>query len=295
VFDKLSNKSTIKYLDSVNADYELGTSGQIISVSISRNADNVLKKLRPFKLLKDIRFYPGHGLSDAGIQYLKQAVDLESLDLNCCLSNRISPDAFSFFAVLHNLQKLSISYDGDGDAVMPYLVRAAELRSLRLFGNFSSNGLQYLSNLSNLEKLYLDGIMASDASMPHIAKLKNLTLIDLKYSPIHDKGIAEIGNLKKVKSLCLSGTKITDKGIDAISGFSHLRLLALERTRISDESLRSIRGFHKLETLLLDKTNITDDGLKQLYHLEKLNLISLLGTKVTGKGNRSQSGEQFYQ
>ena len=93
--------------------------------------------------------------------------------------------------------------------------------------------------LNQLKKLHLQDTKITDTGLMEVAKLKQLTSLNLYCSGINpsqitDAGLMEVGTLTNLTMLNLDGQKIiTDKGLKELAKLTKLRALHLRRTRVS--------------------------------------------------------------
>jgi uncharacterized membrane protein len=110
----------------------------------------------------------------------------------------------------------------------------------------SNQGLKHLSDLSNLESLYLDNARVSDDGLKYLSNLSNL------------------------HNLSLTNTQVSDEGLKHLTGLTELECLYIENTQISDEGLKHLIGLTNLISLYLDNTQVTEEGIKELqYEIQK--------------------------
>ena len=93
--------------------------------------------------------------------------------------------------------------------------------------------------INQLKKLHLQDTKITDTGLKEVAKLKQLTSLNLycseiSSSQITDAGLMEVGTLTNLTMLNLDGQKkITDKGLKELAKLTKLRALHLRRTRVS--------------------------------------------------------------
>ena len=96
-----------------------------------------------------------------------------------------------------------------------------------------------LANLNQLKKLHIQDTEITDVGLKEVAKLKQLTSLNLycseiSSSQITDAGLMEVVTLTNLTMLNLDGQKkITDKGLKELAKLTKLRELHLRRTRVS--------------------------------------------------------------
>ncbi len=101
--------------------------------------------------------------------------------------------------------------------------------------------------LNQLKKLHLQDTKITDTGLMEVAKLKQLTSLNLYCSGINpsqitDAGLMEVGTLTNLTMLNLDGQKIiTDKGLMELAKLTKLRALHLRRTRVSFTAVGKLR------------------------------------------------------
>jgi hypothetical protein len=113
-----------------------------------------------------------------------------------------------------------------------------------------------LMSLSHLH-LVLSGPRFEDGTLSDLHKLKNLRVLDVRY------------------------TRASDKSLRSIAQLADLEKLYLSRTRVTDAGLLQLKNLRQLTELFLTDTAVTDDSLHQLEKLPRLKRVSLRGTRVT--------------
>ncbi|MGV8947924.1 MAG: leucine-rich repeat domain-containing protein [Candidatus Paracaedibacter sp.] len=205
-------------------------------------------------------------ITDVGLSYLKEAKNLQSLNIRDCE------------------QHLSYKNDGITREGLKNLSQLTSLRWLNLSGMpITDETLKDLSNLKNLETLIFRGGHITSTGFNHLLKLKNhlkrlslafcqdghtneellkflqsmeLIALDLTNTKINDEGIEQLN--KKIKFLNLDQTPITAKSINALENLEDLTFLRLGYQfsgghRIEEENLKQL-------VVKFPHLNITWDG-----------------------------------
>jgi len=113
-----------------------------------------------------------------------------------------------------------------------------------------------LMSLSHLH-LVLSGPRFEDSSLTDLHKLKNLRVLDIRY------------------------TRASDTTLRRIAQITDLQKLYLSRTRITDHGVKHLRNLRQLTDLFLTDTVVTNSSLRPLEQLPSLRRVSLRGTRVT--------------
>ncbi|NND99647.1 MAG: hypothetical protein HKN47_20205, partial [Pirellulaceae bacterium] len=75
-----------------------------------------------------------------------------------------------------------------------------------------------------------------------LAKAKNLTEVDLSWTPIDDAGVVALSDAHDLEVLWLTGSKVTDQSIDQIARFRKLESVDVQRTGITDAGLARLKA-----------------------------------------------------
>lgn len=88
-----------------------------------------------------------------------------------------------------------------------------------------------------------DGMLAS------VAKLPNLTRLQIQQNPITDAGIATLESLQNLETLNLYGTQVTDAALASIEKLPNLKKLFLWQTQVTPEGVEGLKA--KLPKLIV--------------------------------------------
>jgi hypothetical protein len=89
--------------------------------------------------------------------------------------------------------------------------------------------------------------------------------LNLESTATTDASLAHIATMKELKELDLSHCKVTDQGIAALRGHPNLRQLWLDQTQITDASVDLLLSLPKLERLSVERSGISDQGKKGIF------------------------------
>lgn len=135
--------------------------------------------------------------------------------------------------------------------------------------NFDDSCKDIFSGYLKLSDLTIEYASISGVTLKEIAKLNNITRLDLTGSTIHDDDLKYLGDLPKLNNLVLQRTKITDKGLKILSE----------------------QKMNNLVYLWLDETDISDEGAEHLLKIKSLSNVTMVKTRVTEKMvNRLRKG-----
>ena len=231
----------------------------------------------------------------------------------------VNDDAMKSITSLENVRELILIRTSVTDAATEAIARMPSLTYLNLLASngVTEWGVTRLSECQTLGTLDLSGLPLTDACLPSIARLENLSGLALRSTQISDEGLKQLWPLRYLGRLCLSGTKITDVGLAHLQHFQYLvsvelmdmpqltnkgirnllncpslTEIELRQSPVSDELLAILCENPCIQRLTLDGTTITDQGLRDLERLWNPADISLTGTKVKAAGVR-RLGERF--
>lgn len=93
----------------------------------------------------------------------------------------------------------------------------------------------------------------TDAAFPAIARMANLTRLDVSRTAATDSGLHALGPLGQLEALNLYGTGITDAGITALAALPRLRRVYLWQTAVTPEGVARLKtAAPKLEVVVGD-------------------------------------------
>jgi tetratricopeptide (TPR) repeat protein len=97
----------------------------------------------------------------------------------------------------------------------------------------TDRGLAALRDMPALRTLYLTDCPFSDAALPYIGGMKQLSTLGLGGTKVTDAGLVHLKNLNKLAFLSLSNTETSDQGIAVLLDLKGLRQLLLGGTRVT--------------------------------------------------------------
>lgn len=152
-------------------------------------------------------------------------------------------------------------------------------------------GLKELQQLTNLQRLNVDGSQVSAAG------LRNFSKALPEVEPVVDAlSVAGLNSLRELGAKCelndsfdavavhLDGQDITHEALSGIAKQSSLRSLVLSDAAVEDVDLQIIASLKKLTKLHLSFNEITDDGLVYVKKLKQLEELDLQGNAITDDG-----------
>ena len=165
------------------------------------------------------------------------------------------------------------------------LYKLAEMRGLRWLAltgtGISDRGIDSLSMLPKLERLWLSQTQITNAGLEELASMSSLTHLSIEATPTSDQGLAFLVGLPKLRSLILGSPLFTLAGLRQLKQARLIEHLYLDRLPVDDSVLAAIGELHQVQTLSLRQTAITDNGLRYLNQLQKLRELHLDGCRLS--------------
>lgn len=166
------------------------------------------------------------------------------------------------------------------------LTGLAKLKSLKTLtcqrGKITAAGLKALDGSTTLVELNLTGCPLDDSAAPHLAKLTNLTMLNVSVTKLTGKGLAAVAaGATKLTILGADGTGVTDADLPAFAALPGLTHLSLGGTAVSDVGMAALAKSKSLTSLTLHDTKVTDTGVVSLAGLPKLQFLTLYRLGLT--------------
>lgn len=154
------------------------------------------------------------------------------------------------------------------------------LRRLSLGGTrISEAGLSYLTDLQDLEELFLDGVRMRGAGLEPTSAFALERTQGEGGMELSRVALAHIGELTALRVLSLRGTILPEQGLRSLRGLSALRELDLSYTRIriggtwrwlGDTEIERLRDLEQLEFLDLSRSHVSDASVTRLVRFKQL-------------------------
>lgn len=302
-------------IEAIGAKLKRDGNGNITTVDFrgTEVGDDDLKSLAGLKKLSSLQLNDT-AITDAALAHVGTLTTLTNLDLRGC---EVTDDGIPSLSGLTNLKALRFSgKTGKTDVTddsMHVIANFPKLKVLALdFLKFaaSAEGLSELSNLKEMQELYIGNTLVNDESLKviaesfpklkklraaasqvadeglvQIAKMSNLEEVDLSENvQIYDSSLEHIAGMKQLKKLNLWKVPIADDGVEYLAGLTNLEWLNLDQTGLGDDGLAYLSGMAKLTFLHLGSTGITNDGLEHLKSLTSLKDLKVTRTDVNEEG-----------
>ncbi len=190
-----------------------------------------------------------------------------------------------------DLQTLSALYltsrEKVGDAELEkYVSKLTTIKVLTLDGTkVTSEGVKHLKSLVNLEYLQLLSLKGINGQcIDALSSLPALERLQLGGTGFQTQDIALLAQkLPNLKTLNISKLNVNG-AMSEIGKMKNLKDLSLHYTDLNDDGLKQISQLTTLESLSLMDTQVTDQGMEALENLTQLTMLNLMNTKITDKG-----------
>jgi Leucine-rich repeat (LRR) protein len=224
--------------------------------------DKGVAEIAKCKLLKELTI-GSIGITDAGLDDIARLSNLKVLSLLGCPN--VTNKGLAKLTALKSLRNLSVN---DADITI--------------------GGLSCLNQLPNLVTLRLDDVRQDDSGLDRsrLTKLEDLSLYtktrrvdkhkqQIVREPLHDYDLACLAKLTQLTTLQVSHGGITDNGLKHLSGLTNLGRLWVGGEKITDKGLLHLTNMSKLSSLGLTG-NFTDEALVYLERLPTLTTLDIM-------------------
>ena len=96
-------------------------------------------------------------------------------------------------------------------------------------------------NPASLEQLTLEATKASSSLKSWLSKAKNLTELDLSFTPMDDSVVPAIMTADQLQVLWLTGTQVSDVSIAEFAKLDNLKSIDLQRTKVTSGGIRKLK------------------------------------------------------
>ena len=203
--------------------------------------------LAPIRGMPRLKLFTGE-MSDTKAKHLAGLRKLEFLNIG---SPKLTDVGLKYLRDLKRLEYLRLndsSIHGDG---LRHLCELPRLESLFL-DNSQLEDLTWVSRMSSLEHLSIDGTKIDDANVAHLAKLPNLRSLSLNDTQVSDAALAHLKKIPKLREIYLNYTKISNAGLRQIQEFANLEHLSIYGIVNDEEGIAILENFTNLNTLYFD-------------------------------------------
>jgi hypothetical protein len=254
------------------------SSGEVFSIQITHDFQRV--QLKHFPTLRSVEL-SGQEVTDATLDALAVVKQLSSLTLSQTSVSDAGLRKLKGLTGLNSLGLIGQTFTGDGLRQLQHVPR---LRTLFLHSAVGERELELLTEVSQIESLYLSEVRFNQECVDILNQFKRLRRLALTVTSADDDRLQWLGQVTVPLQLTLMGsTNVTDAGWKKLEG-ARLFELTLMRTPITDAGMANLGAMPLLESLVIFDAPITDVGLQQLQRQKALQMLMLRNTKVTDHG-----------
>lgn len=219
----ISNLTRLESLSLTGTDITAGGLDQIANLRYLRTLqlpnfpidDDVLRRLSRLVEMQNDLGPIDESVTDAGLAYLRDFRNLESLSLR---GTQISDDGMKALANLVNLRFLDLSRTAIGD-----------------------RGIQHITRLGKLEYINLDKTLVTDESASVVRTWTNLTHVSSNETDVGDTWAARLSELKNLEYTGLNRTRVTDIGLASFRKSPALKALNLSGSAVTVQGVDDLR------------------------------------------------------
>lgn len=159
------------------------------------------------------------------------------------------------------------------------LVRLAEegqTVSIAMDAPVTATMLGDLQRVPKLVELLIDQGTIDDSGLATICeRLPELEHLRIRLSPIGDEGARQIAKLKQISMINIPQSKITAAGIQSWSDLQSLNHVRLGGKQLNDATMAELAKIPNLQSLHLIGPSITAEGIQQIAQASKLSSLYL--------------------
>jgi Leucine-rich repeat (LRR) protein len=141
-----------------------------------------------------------------------------------------------------------------------------------------------LSDLPDLESLFLGRTSLTDEGVAHLAGCRALRELSLSETGVTSAGIGALMRLPVLERLYLAKTPIGGEGARRAATLAQLTHLSLQGVQLADDDLALLKRLERLEWLDVSATPLSDAALVHLGQLGKLRQLNIAATSLSDAG-----------
>lgn len=248
-------------------------------------------------------------ITDASVETIARSFpDLKELDLSS--NTLMTSSAMRVIAELTGLERLTLIQNNFNDLGTTHLSKLQNLRALDLRGNMEAGdmtmevvgqlprlaslrhrtttvtdfGMEALSNSTTLDSLLIQDFMITSMSGDHLAKLENLTQLEIfRCQGFGSEGVQALAGMKLTRLTLRDLPMVDDSALQVLTELPDLRRLYLhELASISDFGLENLAALQSLELLdIWEVPQMSDATIDVIANLPNLRQLSIRTTSVT--------------
>jgi Leucine-rich repeat (LRR) protein len=290
--------------------------------SLCRITDASLVHISDMPKLENLFLHPMRNITDDGLAHLSKMRSLKKLNIG---NSQVTDRGLGYLSRIKTLEHLDLPQEQKGitDRGLAHLGQLPNLKHLSIsrihFSDpkmnreyYTDKGLAELAKCRLLENLSIGSIGITDAGLSDIAKLKNLTDLNLfGCNNVTDIGVAKLTALKSLRNLKIRHSDVSIAALNHLKPMPNLTklnvfptkrngaildisgLTALEDIDFSfgsysekfiDADLKCLAGLKHLRSLNIGPRNFTDKGMTYLAQLPNIERLYIGGSGLTDEG-----------
>jgi formylglycine-generating enzyme required for sulfatase activity len=203
-----------------------------------------------------------------------------ALDLTRC---KVSDHDMARLRGLDRLLGINLSYTNTGDETLQILSELPNLENIFLCSSsYTDQGLKRLGQLKKLKLLWCWPL--TDAALAGFSDLEDLESLNCGSTSVKGPGLVHLAKMSKLNWFNLNDTPIDDAGLAFLPELKGLTCIDLVATKITDAGLKALTRFPQLVHLELARTKVSGAGLAHLAVMTKLQRLDLAATKLDDAG-----------
>ncbi len=148
---------------------------------------------------------------------------------------------------------------------------------------FDDRDLALLRGLKNLEVLNMRYTNITDDGLSNLSGLNNLKELRVSGTQVHGPGLIHLKSLPKLTALSLSELSISPNGLTALPELKHLKELHISQHPLSNETLEAVSQMQGVQNLEIKSAEITDEKFVYIARLQGLKSLDITYNKISDK------------
>lgn len=142
-----------------------------------------------------------------------------------------------------------------------------------------------VGSLTGLRQITLTGSDVTDAGLKCLAKLPNLTKLEIASIQTNGSCFKGMSTLRHLNDLTISGDSIKLENVKFLAMLPELQSLQFDRACVNNAEVAYIGQCKELRSLDISlNPAVTDDSAKSLANLKHLETLNISGTSISLKG-----------
>ena len=223
------------------------------------------------------------------IEHIKTLDNLESIRLMCC---HLGLEWIGSATRLKKLKRIDVNFMKEtkkDENTETASIEPSELTALeRLTVSYSKISDRSFSEIVKLSQISHLDLRLSTGSMigrsEHIAKLTNLTYLDLTGTGLADGDMLNLSNIDALLTLDISENTISTQGFSFLPRFKNLTRLEANGTQFDGEACLCLSTMIRLKSLSIERSCINEASCCDLSRLSGLHHLSVSNNRIGGNG-----------